>query len=413
MYFLYNILTYCTGFFIRIVSLFNTKLQLFVKGRVSVFKTLTQLNSENKRVIWVHCASLGEFEQGRPIIERLYQDSNNFIVLSFFSPSGYEIRKNYDKAHHITYLPLDTNSNAKCFIKTLQPDLAIFVKYEFWPNYLRQLRRNNIRTLLVSGIFREKHSFFKNYGGWMRKSLDTFEHFFVQDQKSKALLGGINKTNVTISGDTRFDRVYEILQQNNTLEFIESFKQHSDCIVYGSTWKEDHEVISDFINSSQDIKHIIAPHHIDEHAVKDITDRIPNKRIALFSEKDSLNLEEYDVFIINTIGILTKIYSYADVAYVGGGFKTGLHNTLEPATFGAPILIGPHYSKFNEAIELVELGGIISTNNKEEYLNHIKVLIVSSELRKEKGLICSEFIENKKGATEIILAYLGKFLPIQ
>lgn len=404
---IYNLLTHFTSYILNVVTLFNPKIKLFVDGRKDVFTTLeTQINS-NDKTIWIHCASLGEFEQGLPIIEALKNEATaHKIIVTFFSPSGYEVKKNSNAADIITYLPLDTRQNAKRFLKIVQPELAIFVKYEFWPNYLTELQKQNIDTYLVSGIFREDQSFFKWYGKWMRKFLHTFQYFFVQNETSKTLLNQCNFTNVTVSGDTRFDRVLKILSQDNSLPFIDDFKNNTTTIVYGSSWPEDEAIYLNALNNGpENTKHIIAPHNINTQHIDNLKTQI-TKSVVLFSEMSGKNLSDYDVFIVDTIGLLTKIYSYADIAVVGGAFKTGLHNTLEPAVFGIPLIIGPEYGKFQEAVALVNRKGILVAPTKIEYQNHLERLINSDKLRAEIGHINSTYISENAGATSRILKHI-------
>ncbi len=407
MLFFYNILTHITSFFLKGIALFNPKIKLFVDGRKTVFEALKNSISKTDKVIWIHCASLGEFEQGLPIIKELKkQYTTHKIAVSFFSPSGYEVKKNSPHADVITYLPLDTKTNAKRFLNSLHPDIAIFIKYEFWPNYLNELKKRNIKTVLVSGIFRENQIFFKSFGKGMRKSLHTFDHFFVQNKSSQELLNSINFTNVTVSGDTRFDRVSEIVTRDNQLKFIEQFKQDKITIVYGSSWSDDEAIYLDDLNNSENTKHIIAPHDIKPNKISKLKSLI-TKAVILYSEIEGENLADYDVLIIDTIGLLTKIYSYADIAYVGGGFKTGLHNTLEPAVFGIPVVIGPEYQKFQEATDLVSLKGILSVSNKESYQNIMLKLITSSSFRLTTGEINSSYIKTNSGATTNVVKHLN------
>lgn len=393
------------------MALFDKKIKLFIDGRKQTFSKLQQAISEKDEVIWMHCASLGEFEQGRPIIEKLkLKFPNRKVVLTFFSPSGYEVRKNYEYADVVCYLPLDSAKNAKRFLDIVHPKLAIFVKYEFWPNLLKELKARNIETLLISGIFRENQLFFKGYGAWMRKSLTSFSHFFVQDENSKKLLNSINFNNVTVSGDTRFDRVFEITQQNNKLPFIEEFIDNKYTLVAGSTWKEDEMMLVDYINNkaSENEKFIIAPHNINSKDIAELKKSI-SKNVILFSEKDDKNLSDYQVFIIDTVGILTKIYSYATIAYVGGGFtKTGVHNVLEPATFGIPILIGPNYHKFNEAIDLVKNKACFVVDNSKELSLHLDKFFQSDEMRLKTGESAKKLVVDKTGATAKILEFIAK-----
>lgn len=404
---IYTILTQLAQQLLKPIALFNPKIKLFVDGRKNVWQHLKQHITPNDKTIWIHCASLGEFEQGLPIIDGLRKVfPSHKIVLTFFSPSGYEVKKNSGAADIITYLPLDTKTNARNFINTVQPEFAIFVKYEFWPNYLAELKSQNIDTYLVSGIFRKEQAFFKWFGKPMRKSLKTFTHFFVQNEVSEQLLHNINFKNTTLSGDTRFDRVVEILSRDNSLEYIKQFKDDKITIVYGSSWPEDEAVYLDAINtSSKSVKHIIAPHNINTQQIERLKRNI-SKSVILYSEMAGKNLADYDVFIIDTIGLLTKIYSYADIAFVGGGFKTGLHNTLEPATFGIPIVIGPLFEKFQEAKDLVRLKGLLVVNSKTEYLTTIEQLLNSEELRTATGNINKTYATKKAGATGKVMRYL-------
>jgi len=409
MLFLYNLVVQAASFLVKIVALFSSKIKLFVEGRKIVFPTLANGIKPADKTIWFHAASLGEFEQGLPVIEKIKEKyPNHKIVVTFFSPSGYEVRKNSNVADVIVYLPLDTKSNAEKFIKAVHPDLVFFIKYEYWPNYLNELKKQKIPTYLISGIFREKQVFFKWYGGFYRTALDTFEHFFVQNGKSKELLLKIGKTNVTVSGDTRFDRVASILEKDNSLDFISEFKNDTLTIVVGSSWPKDETLLVDFINSSNyDVKFIIAPHNIKEEQIKQLKNSI-SKKTVLFSEKDNQDLADFDVFIIDTIGILTKIYSYADIAYVGGGFgNPGVHNILEPATFGVPIVIGPNFSHFAEAIALVNMEGCVSVSDQKGLNEAFENLIQNEDIRFEKGHICSTFVQMNKNATEIILKNLN------
>ena len=383
-------------------------MSLFVSGRKTVFNTLKETIRPDDKTIWFHCASLGEYEQGVPIMEKTKELFPNYkIIVTFFSPSGFEVKKNSTLANTIIYLPIDTVSNAKIFIELAHPSLAIFIKYEFWPNYLFQLKEKNIPTLLVSGLFRKDQLFFKPYGGFMRKVLNSFDHFFVQDETSKELLNNINIKETTVSGDTRFDRVSNQLLQDNNIAFISEFKQNNLCIVCGSTWPEDEAVLIDYINKApDDVKFIIAPHEINASKIESFRKNI-QKQSSLFSKNEETNIAEYKVLIIDTVGLLTKIYSYADIAYIGGGMgDTGLHNILEPATFGVPIVIGNHFVKFPEAKELKELKGLFSISNATECSKILEKLVTDKNARIESGKIAKKFIENNKGATNTTMNYI-------
>ncbi len=387
---------------------FNNKMRQFIEGRRESFDVLKRNIKPEDKVIWLHMASLGEFEQGVPILQMLRSIFPGYkIAVSFFSPSGYEQKKNSPLADVVVYLPLDTQTNAKKFIDLLHPELVIFIKYEFWPNYLKELNKRSIQTLLVSGGFRKDQIFFKSYGTWMRKSLESFEHFFVQNTKSEQLLKSIGFLNVTVSGDTRFDRVAAQLEQNNKLGFIEDFLGDKLCVVGGSTWPEDEELLIDYINNDDsETKFIIAPHQIKPDAIADLKKNISRKTI-LFSEKEEKDLSGYRVLILDTIGLLTRIYNYADIAYIGGAVgKTGLHNILEAATFGIPVISGKNIDKFPEAIRLRKLAGLYTVNDKTELQEILAKFIGDRNFREKTGMICGHFINSNVGATEIIAQYL-------
>jgi len=408
MFFLYNLVIILASQVLQLLALFSPKVKLFVDGRKEVFSILESKLNPNDKTIWFHAASLGEYEQGLPVIEKIkIQYPNHKIVVTFFSPSGYEVRKNNTVADATVYLALDTKSNAQKFIKTINPELVFFIKYEYWPNYLNELKKLQIKTYLISGIFREKQAFFKWYGGFYRNALKTFDYFFVQNENSKKLLQSIGFNNVKISGDTRFDRVVSILERDNSLDFIEQFKDNKTTIAIGSSWPKDEEILINYINNAaEDIKFIIAPHNIKSEQIANLKLQIKKSSI-LFSKKENQDLKGIQVFIIDTIGILTKIYSYADIAYVGGGFgKPGVHNILEPATFGIPIIIGPNYSHFAEAIALVHQEGCISISNQKELNEAFDNLIFNEDFRHEKGHICSTFVQMNKGATNVILKHI-------
>lgn len=390
---------------VKLLAIFSPKIKLFVDGRKSVFQTLESKINSSDKTIWFHAASLGEFEQGLPVMEKIkLQFPNHKIVLTFFSPSGYEVRKNNTIADVTIYLPLDTNSNAKKFLKLVHPDLVFFIKYEYWPNYLNELKKLNIKTYLISGIFRENQAFFKWYGGFYRHALKAFNYFFVQNESSKLSLQKLGFNDVKISGDTRFDRVVAILERDNSLDFIKQFKNNTTTIVIGSSWPKDENLLVNYINQTNEkVKFIIAPHNIKAEQIQELKNSISKKTI-LFSEKENTDLSDYDVLIVDTIGILTKIYSYADIAYVGGGFgNPGVHNILEPATFGIPIIVGPNFSHFAEAVALVHQEGCVSISNQNELNDAFSNLISNEDIRHEKGHICSTFVQMNKGATDVIM----------
>ena len=383
---------------------------MFLAGK-KTFQELAKSIKADDRSIWIHVASLGEFEQGLPILEQLRSGYPHYkMVLSFFSPSGYEVKKNTSLADVVVYLPMDTVSNAKLFLNIVQPELVLFVKYEIWPNYLHELYKRKVPTLLVSAKFSQRQVFFKPFGGFMRNSLKTFSHFFVQDDNSKALLESIGLNNITISGDTRFDRVSQILGRNNQLDFMDGFKQDGFCLVAGSTWPEDEEILTNFINASKErMKFIIAPHEIKSTHIDKLENAI-NKRTVRYSKVTHTDLKEFEVILVDTIGLLTKIYSYADIAYVGGGFATGLHNTLEPAVYGIPVIIGPGYKGFKEAEDLVEKGGLTSISNQESFNTVMGNFLSDHRLLEKTGKINSDYIRRNIGATNLIMDHIKQLL---
>ena len=410
MHTIYNLSIYLASFGLRIVALFNKKMKLFVNGRKDVFEILQQKISSEDKTIWFHCASLGEFEQGVPIMEAIKkQRPDHKIVVSFFSPSGFEVKKNTPLADAVVYLPMDIRANAKKFLAAVRPTMALFVKYEFWPNYLFELQKKNVPTYLVSGVFRKDQIFFKSYGGFMRKALQSFDHFFLQDENSEELLKNIGFSNVTVSGDTRFDRVSHQIEMDNTLKFAEDFKGNSLCIVCGSTWPEDEVVLLDYINAApENVKFIIAPHKIEVDKISDFTSKIVKKTV-LHSNKDEVNISDYDVLIIDCIGLLSKLYSYADIAYVGGAMgSTGLHNILEPATFGVPIVIGKNYDEFPEAIRLRDLAGLFSIRNAPECSETLNKLVANKDFRTKTGMISGHFVNKNTGATAKIMRHIAQ-----
>ena len=412
MHSLYNFSTFIASKLILLSPIFSPKMSLFVKGRRSVIDTIKSTLKKGDKTIWFHCASLGEYEQGVPIIKKTKEEfPDHKIIVSFFSPSGFEVKKNDKLADCTVYLPLDTPKNAKNFIDLLQPSVAIFIKYEFWPNYLFELKKKNIPTILVSGLFRKDQVFFKFYGGFMRRTLNSFSHFFVQDQLSKNLLEQLKISQVSVSGDTRFDRVSDQLSVNNELDFMALFKQDLFCLICGSTWPKDESILINYINNfSNNTKFIIAPHEVNNLRIESLKKKLKVKTV-LYSEREKYNISDYQVLIIDTVGLLTKVYSYADVAYIGGGIgmgANGLHNILEAATFGVPIIIGKNYTNFPEAKKLKKLNGLFSVASPQEFIDIFNQLKTDAPFCEKTGLISKNFILNNRGATDIILNYLQK-----
>ena len=381
---------------IRIAALFNAKEKLWIKGRNAIFQNLTEATKKDKYIVWFHCASLGEFEQGKPIIEGYkIKYPTHKILLTFFSPSGYEIRKNYDGADWVFYLPADTKKNAKQFISIVNPIKVIFIKYEFWFNYMAELNKKNIPFYSVSSIFRKEQSFFKY--DWFAKQLNNVSHFFVQDQNSKELLKNIGFSNCTVAGDTRFDSVISNTQNSISISLVEKFCENKTTIICGSTWPKDEALLVKYIKKNPNYNYIIAPHEMQHiSALKNQTNAL------LFSKANNTNISDINVLIIDSIGILSNVYKYGDLAYIGGGFGSGIHNILEAVTFGLPVVFGPNYQKFKEANELIELEGAISISNFKELTSAIDYFNTFDKS------IAINYTQENSGATKKILNLIIK-----
>jgi 3-deoxy-D-manno-octulosonic-acid transferase len=401
----YNAGIWLYQMFITIASLFNEKARYWVKGRKNIFKYLKAAINGNEKIAWFHCASLGEFEQGRPVIEEFRKKYSNYkILLTFFSPSGYEIRKNYQFADYIFYLPIDTKKNATTFIKIVNPAVVFFVKYEFWYNYLSVLINNKIPVIVFSAIFRQNQYFFKWYAGWYRKTLRKIRLFTVQNLESTELLKSIGIENYILSGDTRFDRVCQIKEKTKSYPLIEKFKDNSMVLVSGSTWSKDEEIICNYINeNSQSIKFIIAPHVVSEEKITSIEKKLKVSHVK-FSALTSENAEKSNVIIVDGIGFLSNLYAYGNLAYIGGGFNSGIHNILEPAVFGLPVIFGPNFHKFQEAKDLINKGAAFSIQNQEDFTEIINTLINDNTKLMSCSEISKNYVYSKTGASEIILA---------
>ena len=402
---LYNFSIFFFGLGIRILSLFNTKAKAFVTGRKQIFQKIKESIRHNKApIIWVHCASLGEFEQGRPVIEAIKKEYNHYkIFLTFFSPSGYLVRKGYSNADYVFYLPLDTASNARRFIGAIKPHLAIFIKYEFWYHYSRILKKQQIPLISISSIFRKNQVFFKRTGSFFRRTLRHFTHFFLQNDESVKLLHSIDIYRCSRSGDTRFDRVREIRDRKDDIEVARKFKGDQRVFVIGSCWAEDLEVLIPFINENK-LKFIVAPHEISDAMLENLERSLAVKWI-LYSQAANKNLEDYSVLIIDNVGMLSQLYRYGEFAYVGGAFGKGLHNILEAACHGIPVLFGnKNYQKFQEAVDLINRAGAFEIADypdlkaKYELLNVPQSFLLACE-------VCRQYVDHNVGATEKIMQY--------
>ena len=392
-------------FSLKTAALFNAKAKKWVEGR-KAFPTL----NNNQKKIWVHCASLGEFEQGRPILEKLKKTYPDFpIVLTFFSPSGFEIRKNYPGADYVFYLPIDTKKNATKFIKEVNPALVVWVKYEYWFHYLNELKKQSIPVLLVSAIFRKSQPFFKSKNQFWKKILFCFDHIFVQDVASKELLNSIEvNENITVSGDTRFDRVLEIAAKKSAIQEIEKFIDEQQVLIAGSTWEQDEKLLSKYMMQHETKKLIVAPHEINPAHLKKIKQLFSSS--IFYSEwiliKDKP--KNIQVLIIDNMGMLAQLYEYATVCYIGGGFnKSGIHNILEAAVYGKAIIFGPHYQKFGEAVELIKRGGAFSIQNEIELKTILDALFNDSTKLEKSENVAKDFVIEKSGATKMIIDYVA------
>ncbi|MDR3093315.1 MAG: 3-deoxy-D-manno-octulosonic acid transferase [Bacteroidales bacterium] len=394
---------------VRIAALVgNEKARQLLKGQKEVWLQLATKLQPNEQRIWIHCASVGEFEQGRPLIEELREKYPQYkITVTFFSPSGYELRKNYPDADYIFYLPFDTKKNACRFVALLQPVRIFFIKYEFWRNYLREIKRLNIPFYLVSANFRQNQAFFQWYGGWYCRLLKTFTWFFVQNERSQTLLAKIGFLNATVTGDTRFDRVCKIVAQAKTLPLVEQFVQDSRCIVAGSTWAPDINILLRYIGEGKHpLKWIIAPHELHEEQINhmiETVNSIGKGQAIRYSQLKGVQPCKYQVLVIDNIGMLSSLYRYGQIAYIGGGFGKGIHNTLEAAAYHIPVFFGTAYKKFQEAIDLVNLGGAFPVNNFEEFARHLDELLDHPEKLSQAGQTAGDFVLSGKGATAQVL----------
>lgn len=400
----YNLSISLYTFAITIASLFNKKAKQWRNGRKNILNKIKLTIPADSPLAWFHASSLGEFEQGRPVIEAFRQKHPEYkILLTFFSPSGYEIRKNYEGADYIFYLPVDSKKNAKEFINHINPSIVFFVKYEFWNHYLKQLKKHNIPTYIFSAIFREKQLFFKWYGGWYQNILKCFTHLYVQNEQSKKLLETIGIKNVTVGGDTRFDRVYKLAKAAKPQTLIEQFSNNSTTIICGSTWEKDEEIIAQYAqNTKHKLKWIIAPHEIHKSHINKIESlfKLP---LLKFSEANSENINTAQVLIIDSIGLLSSLYRYGNIAYIGGGFGVGIHNTLEAATYGLPVVFGPNYQRFQEACDLISFSAGFSISNLENFNAIVDSMINDDNLRTNSGKSAQNYVEKMTGGTNIIL----------
>jgi 3-deoxy-D-manno-octulosonic-acid transferase len=413
MRWLYNGFIYCYSILIFIVSFFNPKAKLWIIGRRNSFDSLlTFKKSTNKPIIWIHCASLGEFEQGRPLIEHIHNTLPHYsILLTFFSPSGYEIRKDYNQADFICYLPSDTIRHAKRFLNIVNPEMAVFVKYEYWFNYMHVLQNKSIPLYVISAIFRPNQHFFKSYGSWFANQLKAVTYFYTQNEVSVSLLKSLGIDNALLCGDTRFDRVLKIAENATSFPIIDAFcnsKSDSELWVVGSSWQPDEILLASLLNSGINIRLIIAPHEIHSEHLNQISQYFKNFNIAFYSKANPLDAQNADILVIDNIGLLSQIYKYGQVAYIGGGFGSGIHNILEAAAYQIPVIFGPKYQKFDEAVYLTNAGGAFPINSSDELLTIANKLINDKVYYHTVALICKQFVEANKGSTQKIIDSIWK-----
>lgn len=407
---MYNIAIYLYLIGVAIYSRFNEKVRKMWCGERDAFRILREQVDPNARYVWFHAASLGEFEQGRPLIEQMKREHPEIkILLTFFSPSGYEVRKNYEGADIICYLPLDTITNARRFLRIIRPEMAFFIKYEFWYNYLHILKHRNVPVYSVSSIFRDGQVFFKWYGRQYGKVLKCFTHFYVQNEKSRELLAKIGLTNATITGDTRFDRVLQIKEQAKQLPIVEKFTNGHKVFIAGSSWQPDEEIFVKYFNEHSDWKLIIAPHVIGEDHLQQIEKLLEGRKVVRYTEVQENNaadssLQDADVLIINCFGLLSSIYHYADVTYVGGGFGVGIHNTLEAAVWDVPVIFGPNNNKFHEAQGLKACEGGFEITNYEDFEQLMNRFESDADYLKKSGIQAGNYVKQMSGATKRILS---------
>lgn len=412
MRFLYNIFIQLYSFSIRIASNFNSKAKLWVEGRKDVLSELKKSEIIGKPVIWVHTASLGEFEQGRPIIENLQVSfPDHKILLTFFSPSGYEVRKNYNGADYVAYLPIDSPDNAKQFIDLVHPQLVIFIKYEFWFNYINELYINKIPLIFASVIFRSSQYFFKPWGKWFAKQLNKISYLFVQNEESLKLLDSIKVHHADVSGDTRFDRVIELPEEDVSYPIVDEFKCNSKILMGGSTWPPGEKILLNLLaGSDEDFKLIIAPHMINKEHIDDILNRFEDFNPVRYSEGITDKLQKSKVLIIDSIGILSMLYRYAHIAYIGGGFGVGIHSLLEASTYGVPVIFGPNYSRFREAIDLKDNKGGFPIENSNECLEIFNRLMKDHEFYNQSSASAVDYVRNNAGATLSIICIVKEYI---
>ena len=409
MNFIYNLGIEAYRMGAKLASLKSKKVKKMIDGQADTFRYLESKRSEIEGCVWIHAASLGEFEQGRPLIERIRRDNpGERILLTFFSPSGYEIRKNYSEVDGVCYLPFDTQANAERFVQTTKPKVAIFVKYEFWGNYLQSLQRHSVPTYIISSIFRPGQIFFRPWGGMFANILRCFHTMFVQDEASKSLLESIGISNVVVAGDTRFDRVTDIQASCKRFDILDQFAAADSrpILMMGSSWQPDEDIVIPYFNEHPEMRLVIAPHEFDEHRVEAMMQRIGRKTLRYTQITDPQQARECDCLIIDCFGILSSCYAYAQAAYIGGGFGVGIHNLNEAAVYGIPVIFGPNHYKFKEASDLIACGGGFSISDARGFDQVFTRLLTDAQALEQSGKRAGDYIKSKLGATDIVYKHI-------
>lgn len=411
---IYSLIIHLYALVVALIAPFHKKARLMRLGQWKTNSILRNKIDPNAKYIWFHASSLGEFEQGRPMIEMIKKDHPEYkVLLTFFSPSGYEVRKNYEGADVICYLPFDTPYRVKKFLNLANPAIVIFIKYEFWANYLKELNARGIPTYIISAIFRPQQVFFKWYGSSYRKVLSCFDHLFVQDESSRELLSTYGITNVTVVGDTRFDRVLDVRKKARVIDLVQQFIAHPEnekqvVLVAGSSWPQDEEIFINYFNEHKEIKLIIAPHEIHKEHLLGIAALLKRRSVRLSEATSGENIKDADCLIIDSFGLLSSIYRYGHIAYIGGGFGAGIHNVLEAAVYGIPVIFGPKYQKFKEAKDLLQVGGAFTVSDKDAFDSRMNDLLTYPELMEEAGKQAGEYVHSNAGVTDRIM----KALPL-
>ncbi len=410
----YNVFIYSYALLIRVAAPFNRQARQWVDGRKRGLSRMEKSIGKNENIVWFHCASLGEFEQGRPVMESFRKAFPEYkILLTFFSPSGYELRKDYPGADYIFYLPIDKPKNARRFIRIFKPKLAIFIKYEYWYNYINELSKNKIPLFFISAIFRQNQYFFHSGASWFRHQLQKVTWFQVQDERSAELLNSIRIFHSEVGGDTRFDRVLKVADEPVSLPVVEKFTRDSDVLICGSTWPPDEDILKDYLGHEQHIKMIIAPHKIDTEHITEILDRFKAFHPVLYSEATESMPSDARVLVINSMGLLSHLYRFGKLAYVGGGFGEGIHNLPEAAVYGLPVIFGPNHQHFREALDLLKNGGGFTISDKESFRRKADLLLHDTERLQEASKAASGYVTQQAGATFKAMEKIKEYLVVQ